>query len=455
MGAQRAGAPVLTGSVPPLPPVYHARQETGFGLADGLRPGETSLLVPALLGTGGTGKTQLALGLAHTVWSARAVDLLAWVPGQPERDHRGLRAGRGRPGPAARRRSVRHRRQCRAALPRLGAQDRAPLDGGARRRGLPRRSGRAVAAGPRRAGRGDHPAQGIRARPRPGFRRDRARCRRVQQEGGARLPQCPAHQLSRPADRGARPGRGPQRPADRARPGQRGGHRDRHDLQGLPDRVRTAHWHHHGHDHRRLPPVAARHLVARGGACPQAAAGRAVLACPGVRLRLRHQRHPGGRPHLSRRLRLHRRPARCRSARCRSARAGRRGPSRRGAGQHGAGQARPGRRRAEPGAVGLRQPGPVRPAQPGQHKRGAHGLAPPDGAGRGPRLPGRRQRRAGRGGGRRRAGRSVARAGHPREQPAAEPGAARLRRRAARLLRRPALEAGRPPGAASGGHVAD
>jgi tetratricopeptide (TPR) repeat protein len=80
MGAQRAGAPVLTGSVPPLPPVYHARQETGFGLADGLRPGETSLLVPALLGTGGTGKTQLALGLAHTVWSARAVDLLAWVP---------------------------------------------------------------------------------------------------------------------------------------------------------------------------------------------------------------------------------------------------------------------------------------------------------------------------------------------------------------------------------------
>src|ERR1700733_7994690 len=80
MGAQRAGSPVLTGSVPPLAPVYHARQETGFGLADCLRPGETTLLVPALLGTGGTGKTQLALGFAHTVWSARAVDLLAWVP---------------------------------------------------------------------------------------------------------------------------------------------------------------------------------------------------------------------------------------------------------------------------------------------------------------------------------------------------------------------------------------
>ncbi|HEX9040555.1 MAG TPA: tetratricopeptide repeat protein [Trebonia sp.] len=66
--------------MPPLAPYYHARQETGFGLADGLRPGETILLVPALPGTGGTGKTQLALGFAHTVWSARAVDLVTWVP---------------------------------------------------------------------------------------------------------------------------------------------------------------------------------------------------------------------------------------------------------------------------------------------------------------------------------------------------------------------------------------
>src|ERR1700722_4786087 len=80
MGAQRAGAPVVTGSVPPLAPYYHARQETGVGSAGGLRTGETTLLVPALFGTGGTGKTQLALGFAHTLWSARAVDLLAWVP---------------------------------------------------------------------------------------------------------------------------------------------------------------------------------------------------------------------------------------------------------------------------------------------------------------------------------------------------------------------------------------
>ena len=80
MGVQPAAAPVLTGSVPPLAPFYHARQETGFGLADGLRPAETTLLVPALPGTGGTGKTQLAVGFAHAMWSARAVDLLAWVP---------------------------------------------------------------------------------------------------------------------------------------------------------------------------------------------------------------------------------------------------------------------------------------------------------------------------------------------------------------------------------------
>ena len=80
MGAQRAGAPVLTGSVPPLAPFYHARSETGFDLVNVLRPGETMLLVSALPGTGGTGKTQLAVGFAHAMWSARAVALFAWVP---------------------------------------------------------------------------------------------------------------------------------------------------------------------------------------------------------------------------------------------------------------------------------------------------------------------------------------------------------------------------------------
>jgi len=80
MGAQRPGTPVLTGAVPPLAPFYLARQETGSVLAGGLRPGETTLLRPALPGAGGTGTTQLAVGFAHALWSARAVDLLAWVP---------------------------------------------------------------------------------------------------------------------------------------------------------------------------------------------------------------------------------------------------------------------------------------------------------------------------------------------------------------------------------------
>jgi tetratricopeptide (TPR) repeat protein len=80
MGAQRSGAPVLSGSVPPLAPYYHARSETGFDLENMLRPGETILLVPAVPGTGGTGKSQLAIGFAHAMWSARAVSLFAWVP---------------------------------------------------------------------------------------------------------------------------------------------------------------------------------------------------------------------------------------------------------------------------------------------------------------------------------------------------------------------------------------
>jgi hypothetical protein len=79
MGAQRAGAPLLSGSVPPLAPFYHARQETGFGLANGLRPGTTTLLVPALPGAGGTGKTQLAVGFTHAMWSTRSVDLIVWI----------------------------------------------------------------------------------------------------------------------------------------------------------------------------------------------------------------------------------------------------------------------------------------------------------------------------------------------------------------------------------------
>ena len=90
MSPQPAAAPALSGSMPPLAVDFQPRQETGFRLADGLRPGETILLVPAagedpgdgMAAAGassGTGKTQLAVGFAHAMWSSRAVDVLVWV----------------------------------------------------------------------------------------------------------------------------------------------------------------------------------------------------------------------------------------------------------------------------------------------------------------------------------------------------------------------------------------
>jgi tetratricopeptide (TPR) repeat protein len=74
--------------MPPLASFFYPRPETGFGLADTLRPGETTVLAPAvrdrdstgLSEPGGTGKTQLAAAFAHEMWRTRAVDVLVWVP---------------------------------------------------------------------------------------------------------------------------------------------------------------------------------------------------------------------------------------------------------------------------------------------------------------------------------------------------------------------------------------
>ena len=85
-----AGWPVRSGIVPPLADCFNPRPETGFSPAGALAPGVTAVLTqPAhageagrypLAGMGGTGKTQLAAALAHSVWGSREVDLLAWVP---------------------------------------------------------------------------------------------------------------------------------------------------------------------------------------------------------------------------------------------------------------------------------------------------------------------------------------------------------------------------------------
>ena len=79
--------PVRLGVVPPLAGSFSPRPETGLGLAGSLVPGETTILCPAADGgtpdplapTGGTGKTQLAAALAHSLWQAGAVEVLVWL----------------------------------------------------------------------------------------------------------------------------------------------------------------------------------------------------------------------------------------------------------------------------------------------------------------------------------------------------------------------------------------
>jgi tetratricopeptide (TPR) repeat protein len=79
--------PVRLGAVPPLASSFNSRPETGLGLAGSLAPGETTVLNPAAAGpdpdplatAGGTGKTQLAAALAHSLWQAGTVEVLIWL----------------------------------------------------------------------------------------------------------------------------------------------------------------------------------------------------------------------------------------------------------------------------------------------------------------------------------------------------------------------------------------
>ena len=77
--------PLLSGLIPQLADSYVPRQETGLGLAATLAPGDTAVLIPAdeanrtLGGLGGTGKTQLALAVAHALWDRHALDLVLWL----------------------------------------------------------------------------------------------------------------------------------------------------------------------------------------------------------------------------------------------------------------------------------------------------------------------------------------------------------------------------------------
>ncbi len=84
----QAGAvtwPVRAGLVPPLADGFVARPETVPGLEAALVPGAAVALVPGQAaasrpdGPGSSGKAQLAVGLAGSLWQSRTVDLLAWV----------------------------------------------------------------------------------------------------------------------------------------------------------------------------------------------------------------------------------------------------------------------------------------------------------------------------------------------------------------------------------------
>ncbi len=78
---------LLSGTVPPLADTYYPREQSGPDLADGLRPGETVVLIhgeeteQAPAAQGGTGKTQLAVEFTHAMWNSRAVEVLVWVNG--------------------------------------------------------------------------------------------------------------------------------------------------------------------------------------------------------------------------------------------------------------------------------------------------------------------------------------------------------------------------------------
>jgi tetratricopeptide (TPR) repeat protein len=66
---------LLSGIIPPLADPYFERPESGPDLRSGPLGGEAAVLNAP----GGTGKTQLAAGFAHTLRGTRAVEVLVWV----------------------------------------------------------------------------------------------------------------------------------------------------------------------------------------------------------------------------------------------------------------------------------------------------------------------------------------------------------------------------------------
>jgi len=83
---RRVAWPVRSGGVPPLADGFLSRLETAADLAAALVPGATVVLTPGRTPAGGSGewlassgKTQVAVGLAESLWQAGKLDLLIWV----------------------------------------------------------------------------------------------------------------------------------------------------------------------------------------------------------------------------------------------------------------------------------------------------------------------------------------------------------------------------------------
>ena len=222
--------PVFSGLMPPLADSYVPRTESGLTLADGLHPGETVVLVTAdeaaraLDAMGGTGKTQLAAAIAHTLWGRQAVELIVWVTAS-SRDavltsYAQALGDVGVPGTSG--------GAAAAASHFLAwlAEHHPAVAGGARRPHRPGGAGGALAVGRQRAGGGHHQPPGHRAGgPRPPRRGGRP----VQPPRGPELPVGQAARPAGPAGRGRRSRHRARLPAHRPGPGRcadrRGGDR--------------------------------------------------------------------------------------------------------------------------------------------------------------------------------------------------------------------------------------
>jgi hypothetical protein len=83
---RRVAWPVRSGAVPPLADGFLSRLETAADLAAAAVPGATVVLAPGRTPAGGSGewlassgRTQIAAGLAESLWQAGKLDLLMWV----------------------------------------------------------------------------------------------------------------------------------------------------------------------------------------------------------------------------------------------------------------------------------------------------------------------------------------------------------------------------------------